>query len=150
MSLVEQNTLCLTSQAATGLWRKLKAVCPEKKQSIKTRALLLPASCPPARPFPSLQKAFRPTGRSEEPLILYKQTWLTGNTFSYNKQELCSWQEMRLSHWCTCTMNKAQSQIWATQLYQCSDWALCNMHCLADKSGRNIMFLQWCKLSLFI
>lgn len=32
MSLVEQNTLCLTSQAATGLWRKLKGCLPCKDQ----------------------------------------------------------------------------------------------------------------------
>lgn len=54
--------------------KEAKGCLPCKKQSIKTRALLLPASNPPARPsLPSPQKAFRSTGRSEEPLILYKQ-----------------------------------------------------------------------------
>lgn len=37
MSLVEQNTLCLTSQAATGLWRKLRGSLPCKDHSIKGR-----------------------------------------------------------------------------------------------------------------
>lgn len=41
MSLVEQNTLCLTSQAATGLWRKLKGCLPCKDHSIKARPLVL-------------------------------------------------------------------------------------------------------------
>lgn len=49
MSLVEQNTLCLTSQAATGLWRKLKGCLPCKDQSIKTRPLVLSVSYPPPR-----------------------------------------------------------------------------------------------------
>lgn len=41
MSLVEQNTLCLTSQAATGLWRKLKGSLPCEDQRIKDRSLVL-------------------------------------------------------------------------------------------------------------
>lgn len=40
MSLVEQNTLCLTSQAATGLWRKLKGCLPCKDHSMKARPLV--------------------------------------------------------------------------------------------------------------
>lgn len=40
MSLVEQNTLCLTSQAATGLWRKLKGCLPCKGCRIKARPWL--------------------------------------------------------------------------------------------------------------
>lgn len=37
MSLVEQNTLCLTSQAATGLWRKLKGSMLCKDHITKAR-----------------------------------------------------------------------------------------------------------------
>lgn len=51
MSLVEQNTLCLTSQAATGLWRKLRGSLPCKDHSIKARPWVLSWSVtyPPPR-----------------------------------------------------------------------------------------------------
>ena len=58
MSLVEQNTLCLTSRAATGLWRKLKGWLPCKDHSIKARLwvfLIRLVSNPPTRIAPAQQ-----------------------------------------------------------------------------------------------
>lgn len=78
MSLVEQNTLCLTSQAATGLWRKLKGCLPCKDHSIKTRPLVLSWS------------VFYPPPRK----LLVQQN--TVGSFSVYRHNICHFWEMLL------------------------------------------------------
>lgn len=60
MSLVEQNTLCLTSHEATGLLRKLKGCLPSTDRSLKRPTIAF------SRSVSSLPKSFGATRRSRD------------------------------------------------------------------------------------